>query len=140
MQKRKYMLRLMVVGLVGVLTNQNQMLLGEENKDGTTEQDTGEKTIREIVVPNAEEDILEAAREHFARFVTAEEVKYTLDCVSGDSAFVKITPEREVAALSGWVYCRRNNGLWTGLIFKRYWSPNDYEDWGVPTNLREEKK
>lgn len=58
--------------------------------------------------------------------------------VSGDHARARVTPERAGSTGPAWVFLRREDGRWQGVLYGTAFRPEDYLELGIPASLRVE--
>ena len=56
--------------------------------------------------------------------------------VVDDFARVKVVPENSKAADPAWVFLKKTDGKWTGLVLGTGFTTEDYQQLGIPNALR----
>jgi len=73
-------------------------------------------------------------------YVTANsgmtKISATVEKREGDFARVKVSPKDAAAADPAWVFLKKTNGKWNGLTLGTAFSPDDYQQFGIPKSLR----
>jgi hypothetical protein len=60
----------------------------------------------------------------------------TIEQVDGDFARVKVAPQDPKASDPAWVFLKKKEGKWTGLILGTSFTTEDYQQLGIPNALR----
>ena len=60
----------------------------------------------------------------------------TVEQVVDDFARAKVTPQDPNAADPAWVFLKKKDGKWTGLILGTGLTTEDYQQLGIPNALR----
>ncbi|MDP9098403.1 MAG: hypothetical protein M3N48_05340 [Verrucomicrobiota bacterium] len=63
-------------------------------------------------------------------------INFTVEKIDGDFARVKINPQDKSAADPAWMFLKKKEGKWTGLTLGTGFSPEDYQQLGIPKSLR----
>ena len=86
----------------------------------------------------SEEDaaIIEATRSYVAANSAISKVNVTVEQIVDDFARVKVTPENPNATDPAWVFLKKKDGKWTGLVLGSGFTTEDYQQLGIPNALR----
>jgi hypothetical protein len=94
--------------------------------------------LTQAVVAANDDDaaILAAARAYLAANSGISKVTVKVEQVADDFARVKATPEDPTAADAAWIFLKKTDGKWAGIILGTSFTTEDYQQLGVPNVLR----
>lgn len=91
------------------------------------------------IATEASEDnaaIIAATKSYVAANSGMTKVTVTVEQIAGDFARVKVAPEDSKAADPAWVFLKKSEGKWTGLVLGSSLTTEDYQQLGIPNALR----
>jgi hypothetical protein len=80
--------------------------------------------------------IIAATKSYVAANSSITKIKVTVEATDGDFARVKIEPETAGTTDPAWVFLKKKDGKWTGLILGTSFTTEDYQQLGIPNALR----
>jgi hypothetical protein len=80
--------------------------------------------------------IISATKSYVAATSGMTKITVTVEQVADDFARVKVTPEDSKAADPAWVFLKKQDGKWTGLVLGTSLTTEDYQQLGIPNALR----
>ena len=83
-----------------------------------------------------DEVIIAAAKSYVASTSGMTKITVTVEQVADDFARVKVAPEDPKAADPAWVFLKKKDGKWAGLIIGTSFTVEDYQQLGIPNALR----
>jgi hypothetical protein len=81
-------------------------------------------------------DIIAATKSYVAANSGMKKITATVEQVADDFARVKVTPDDSAAADPAWVFLKKTEGKWTGIILGTSFATEDYQQLGIPNALR----
>ncbi|HEX8077845.1 MAG TPA: hypothetical protein VF511_08525 [Chthoniobacterales bacterium] len=87
----------------------------------------------------AEDDkaaIVAATKSYVAANSAITKINATVEAVEGDFARVKVEPQQTGATDPAWVFLKKTDGKWTGLVLGSSFTTEDYQQLGIPNALR----
>ena len=82
------------------------------------------------------EAIAAAARNYVAANSGMTKVVVVVEQVADDFARAKVTPEDPKATDPAWVFLKKKDGTWIGLVLGTGFTTEDYQQLGIPNALR----
>jgi hypothetical protein len=80
--------------------------------------------------------IIAAAKSYVAANASMAKITVTVEQIADDFARVKVAPEDTKAADPAWVFLKKKEGKWAGLIIGTSFTVEDYQQLGIPNALR----
>lgn len=80
--------------------------------------------------------IIAATKSYVAGNSAISKMNVTVEQIVDDFARAKVTPENPNAADPAWVFLKKKDGKWTGLILGTGLTTEDYQQLGIPNALR----
>jgi hypothetical protein len=80
--------------------------------------------------------IVAATKSYVATTSAITKVTVSVEQVADDFARAKVTPEDSTAADPAWVFLKKQDGKWTGLVLGTSFTVEDYQQLGIPNALR----
>jgi hypothetical protein len=80
--------------------------------------------------------IIDATKSYVAANSAITEITATVEQVADDFARVKVEPVKANVADPAWVFLRKKDGKWTGIILGSSFTTEDYQQLGIPNALR----
>ena len=80
--------------------------------------------------------IIAATKSYVAANSAISKMNVTVEQVVDDFARAKVTPQDPNAADPAWVFLKKKDGKWTGLILGTGLTTEDYQQLGIPNALR----
>ena len=80
--------------------------------------------------------IIAAAKSYVATMSAMTKITVTVEQVADDFARAKVTPEDASATDPAWVFLKKQDGKWTGLVLGTSFTTEDYQQLGIPNALR----
>lgn len=80
--------------------------------------------------------IIAATKTYVATNSGMTKITVTVEQVADDFARVKVTPEDSKAADPAWVFLKKKDGKWSGLTIGTSFTTEDYQQLGIPNELR----
>ena len=80
--------------------------------------------------------IISAAKSYVAANSGMTKVSVKVEQVADDFARVKVAPENAGTTDPAWVFLKKTDGKWTGLIIGTSFTTEDYQQLGIPNALR----
>jgi len=80
--------------------------------------------------------IIAATKSYVAANSAISKIDVTVEQVVDDFARAKVTPQDPNAADPAWVFLKKKDGKWTGLILGTGLTTEDYQQLGIPNALR----
>ena len=80
-------------------------------------------------------EITAATKSYVAATAGMTKITVTVEQVADDFARVKVVPEDPKAADPAWVFLKKTDGKWTGLIMGTSFTTEDYQQLGIPNAL-----
>lgn len=92
----------------------------------------------QVVAKESDENaaIIAAAKSYMATTSALTKVTVAVEQVADDFARAKVTPEDSSAADPAWVFLKKQDGKWTGLVLGTSFTVEDYQQLGIPNALR----
>jgi len=81
-------------------------------------------------------DIIAATKIYVAAHSAISKINATVEAIDGDFARVKIEPQEAGATDPAWVFLKKKDGKWTGLVLGTSLTTEDYQQLGIPNALR----
>ena len=80
--------------------------------------------------------IIAATKSYVASNSAITKINATVEAIDGDYARVKIEPQQTGATDPAWVFLKKKDGKWTGLVLGTSLTTEDYQQLGIPNALR----
>jgi len=80
--------------------------------------------------------IIAATKSYVVANSAISKMNVTVEQVVDDFARAKVTPQDPNAADPAWVFLKKKDGKWTGLILGTGLTTEDYQQLGIPNALR----
>jgi hypothetical protein len=80
--------------------------------------------------------IIAATKSYVAANSAISKINVTVEQVVDDFARAKVTPQDPNATDPAWVFLKKKDGKWTGLILGTGLTTEDYQQLGIPNALR----
>ena len=81
-------------------------------------------------------EIIAATKSYVAANSAMAKCNVIVEQVVDDFARVKVTPENAKAADPAWVFLKKQDGKWTGLVLGTSFTTEDYQQLAIPNALR----
>ena len=90
------------------------------------------------VVPAGDEkaEIIAATKSYVSANSGMTKITVVVEQVSDDFARVKVEPEDKSAADPAWVFLKKKDGKWIGLVLGSSFTTEDYQQLSIPNALR----
>ena len=91
-----------------------------------------------MMLAKSDEDaaIVAATKSYVAANSAISKMNVTVEQIVDDFARVKVEPEDKNATDPAWVFLRKKDGKWTGLVIGTGFTTEDYQQLGIPNALR----
>jgi hypothetical protein len=80
--------------------------------------------------------IIAATKSYVAANSAITKIKATVEAIESDFARVKIEPQETGTTDPAWVFLKKKDGKWTGLVLGTSLTTEDYQQLGIPNALR----
>ena len=80
--------------------------------------------------------IIAATKSYVAANSSITKINATVEAFEGDFARVKIEPQEGGVTDPAWVFLKKKDGKWTGLVLGTSLTTEDYQQLGIPNALR----
>lgn len=80
--------------------------------------------------------IIAATKSYVAANSGMTKITVTVEQVADDFARVKVAPEDKNPTDPAWVFLKKKDGTWTGLVLGTGFTTEDYQQLGIPNALR----
>lgn len=91
-----------------------------------------------VQIPAADDAaaIIAATKSYVAANSAITKVNVAVEQIADDFARVKVTPENGNTTDPAWVYLKKKDGQWTGIVLGTSFTTEDYQQLGIPNALR----
>jgi hypothetical protein len=89
-----------------------------------------------LIADDEKAAIIAATQSYVAATSAISKINATVEAVDGDFARVKIEPRETGATDPAWVFLKKKDGKWTGLVLGTSLTTEDYQQLGIPNALR----
>jgi hypothetical protein len=80
--------------------------------------------------------IIAATKTYVAANSAITKMNVTVEQIADDFARVKVTPENASVADPAWVFLKKKDDKWTGVVLGTSLTTEDYQQLGIPNALR----
>lgn len=92
--------------------------------------------VSSVLAADEKPAIVAATKSYVAANSAIKKINVTVEQVADDFARVKIEPEEAGATDPAWVFLKKKDGKWTGLVLGTSFTTEDYQQLGIPNALR----
>jgi hypothetical protein len=89
-----------------------------------------------LVTAGEEEAVTIAAKKYVAAHSVVSAFHVWIEKIEGDYARVKVAPNDPSQTDPAWVFLKREEGVWHGLIMGTGFSPEDYKKLHIPASVQ----
>ena len=89
-----------------------------------------------LIADDEKPAIIAATKSYVTSNSAITKINVTVEAVDGDYARVKIEPQEAGATDPAWVFLKKKDGKWTGLVLGTSLTTEDYQQLGIPNALR----